>query len=612
MKFYDFFASIRKRVFFQSIYQYFFFYRLPIFSGILNGLSYIPFPPWALLFSFVPLWIFWLKEKSLKHVFIGGWWTQFVFCLMGFSWLPQTIKKFGGFPLPVAFFLFLIFCSLFHLYIPLAGWFCAFIRKKTHTRVSDHIVFIFCLPAFLSLGQLLFPHFFPWNYAAAWMWVKLPIVQLADLIGFQGISVLTLFFNLFFFFAWRNKRSFFAILILTFAFVLFSYLNYLGWSRKESLPVPDSKAQVLIVQGNLGGNLARQYGNQYQEHALDTYIHLTRKALEHYSGAKVDFVVWPEVAFIDVLSSVAKGEERGWRPKQAKKKTEESIFGKKRKKPVSYFSYPEQKRARKLRAFLKENRIALITGAYGKERFFGSVFNGLFLIGREGRNEDTPYYKTHLLAFGEHTPGSKWFPFLKSWLPQVGNLLEGYGPEVKFFNGFKVGPQICYESLFPSFSRELSYQGAEFFVNLTNDSWYDKYQQPYQHLYLAAGRAIEFRRPFIRSTNTGVSEVILADGRRMNSSPIAKEWWHLYSVPYNKNPKPTFYQKNPHLILLLLFFFTACVFLFLFFDLSRWEKKRKEKEKEEPTKEREEKAKKEEREEDEGKTEEQDKEEKKE
>ncbi|MGE5247985.1 MAG: hypothetical protein ACM3L8_06530 [Verrucomicrobiota bacterium] len=37
-----------------------FAYQLPLLSGLLIGTSYIPFPPWALAFCFVPLWRFWL------------------------------------------------------------------------------------------------------------------------------------------------------------------------------------------------------------------------------------------------------------------------------------------------------------------------------------------------------------------------------------------------------------------------------------------------------------------------------------------------------------------------------------------------------------------------
>jgi len=57
---------------------------LPILSGFLIGTSYIPFPPWASLFCFVPLWIYWNDCRTFRQVFVGGWMTGFVLALVGY------------------------------------------------------------------------------------------------------------------------------------------------------------------------------------------------------------------------------------------------------------------------------------------------------------------------------------------------------------------------------------------------------------------------------------------------------------------------------------------------------------------------------------------------
>ena len=59
---------------------------VPILSGILIGTSYIPFSSWASLFCFMPVWVFWLRQSTLRHVVIGGFVTAFVFLLIGFNW----------------------------------------------------------------------------------------------------------------------------------------------------------------------------------------------------------------------------------------------------------------------------------------------------------------------------------------------------------------------------------------------------------------------------------------------------------------------------------------------------------------------------------------------
>jgi apolipoprotein N-acyltransferase len=80
-------------------------------------------------------------------------------------------------------------------------------------------------------------------------------------------------------------------------------------------------------------------------------------------------------------------------------------------------------------------------------------------------------------------------------------------------------------------------------VNVTNDSWYGTWQEPYQHMYMTLGRAIETRRPLVRVTNTGISTVVLASGEVLQQSPMHQEWAGLYTVPYTRQPRATFYQR---------------------------------------------------------------------
>jgi len=60
---------------------------LALFSGILIGTSYIPFPPWAIFFGYVPLWYSLLHESSLKQVFFKSLACQFVLSFIGFYWI---------------------------------------------------------------------------------------------------------------------------------------------------------------------------------------------------------------------------------------------------------------------------------------------------------------------------------------------------------------------------------------------------------------------------------------------------------------------------------------------------------------------------------------------
>jgi apolipoprotein N-acyltransferase len=118
------------------------------------------------------------------------------------------------------------------------------------------------------------------------------------------------------------------------------------------------------------------------------------------------------------------------------------------------------------------------------------------------------------LAFGEYIPFADTFPIIRNFLPQIGQYAKGPGPTILFdWNGFKMGPQICYESLFPQFSRDLANLGMQFIVNVTNDGWFKESAAAAQHFANAKFRAIELRRPMIRCANSGVSAAVDTTGK---------------------------------------------------------------------------------------------------
>jgi len=100
-------------------------WQLPLLSGVLIGTSYIPFPPWASLFCFVPLWIFWSRQARLADVLLGGMACAFIFTLIGFNWVTYTLHEFAHLDWWVSVIGMLLFALLAHLFVPVAGavWF---------------------------------------------------------------------------------------------------------------------------------------------------------------------------------------------------------------------------------------------------------------------------------------------------------------------------------------------------------------------------------------------------------------------------------------------------------------------------------------------------------
>lgn len=481
---------------------------LPVLSGIFIGTSYIPFPPWASLFCFVPLWLFWQQQTKLKNVLLSGVLTSFVYTLIGFNWVTYTLHEFAKVNWFVAGIGMVLFALLGHVFVPIAGLLWFWSRKLC---VHPAWLSFALMSVFTALAELYVPMLFKWNFGYSWYGVGLPIYQWAEIIGFTGLSMLTILFNLLVLLAWRErarrvgKLSFVAIL------TVFLGLNGGGIWLKNRLPEPDASLIALLVQANIGNfeKLAMEHGKGFRTEILKKYLQVTDEGLTQ--NPKIDFAMWSETAFPSLLGG----------------------------------DYNQSDYAQALQEFLRTRQLALITGAYAKDRKSGLITNSLFAIDTDGTVTEPHYSKTNLLALGEYIPGEETFPWLRAMLPMVAHFGRGPGPTVLLkIKGYEMGPQICYESLYPEFSKGLADLGAQFIVNVTNDSWYGFWQEPYQHLYMTLARGIEFRRPVLRATNTGISTVSLANGEVLALSPMDTSWADTYRIPYQTQPQATFYQRH--------------------------------------------------------------------
>jgi apolipoprotein N-acyltransferase len=133
------------------------------------------------------------------------------------------------------------------------------------------------------------------------------------------------------------------------------------------------------------------------------------------------------------------------------------------------------------------------------------------------------YAKAHLVPYGEYLP-MRWLlePLGVSRLvPGEMDFIPGPGPLTLDLGRWgKAGVQICYEIIF---SGEVVQPGhrPDYLVNLSNDGWFGAWGPP-QHLAQARMRAIEEGLPLLRSTTTGISAVIGADGAVRQFIPAGK------------------------------------------------------------------------------------------
>lgn len=506
----------------MKLHVFFKHYWPSLLSGFLMGTSYIPLPPWALVFCWAPLWCNLLKENSLKRVFLKGWISQFILTLIGFHWIAYTAHEFGFLPWPVAVLVLLLYAAAMNLFIPLAvaiGW--LLVRRFSLTTGSALV----CFAALHVAGETFYPAIFPFNLGYPVIYAGLPIGQLADVVGVLGLSLLVHLLNAgiaFGWLAWKDQVSQKTALAMGFATaILLVVFHFVGSQHERAWLSTDSTVRVLQVQANIGNadKLLAEKGMGAPAEIVRRFFQLTEEGLAEASkqNTPVDLIIWPETAFPDFLG--AHNSRRSFN--------------------------------QGLMQFIQKINTPLLTGAYGNDppisvgsKMTRHEYNSLFLYDPLKLDSPQHYFKTYLLVFGEYVPFGDTFPILKKWNPGgAGWGGRGSGPITLDLRGLKIGPEICYEGLYPEFSRSLVLAGADVLVNLTNDSWFGAPFEPYQHMYMTMARAIENRRPMIRSTNTGVTAVTLASGKLLNPSPLHEAWYGLYDVNYRAKSPLTFFTR---------------------------------------------------------------------
>lgn len=506
--------SITKSIAFLKHYQW------PLLSGIAIGTSYIPFPPWALLFCYVPLWLFVVyNSKSFKEAFLAGWISQFFLTLIGFHWIAHTAHEFGLMPWPLAVIVLILFAATVHIYISLTCGIVFLLKKKWN---FNSFLLIMVFPLIHHLIEEAWPNIFPWHLGYPLLKAQMPIYQLASYIGFSGLSLLILFFNAWIAWVISNPSSIRKLISQSFAGIfVFVGLNYLGYLERQKWTAHDQKVTASIIQPNVG-NIERVYaekGAGFRTEIIDEIIQISKKVISQKPNT--DIFILPEVAVPYFLDTAFK-----------------------------HHSYTSQ-----LMDGIKNLNRPMIVGAYSRDNskiYMGepATYNAIFSMDQSGKTVSAPYRKKHLLVFGEYLPFGESFPFLFKIFPFASNFARGQGTVLlnTTYNHSQIqwGGQICYEGLYPSLSRELAMGGAQLLVNVTNDSWFGTTFEPQQHMYMTFARAIETRLPLIRSTNTGISSVILADGTFLLQSPLHEQWAGEYQILFKSRPQKTFYVLWGH------------------------------------------------------------------
>jgi apolipoprotein N-acyltransferase len=152
------------------------------------------------------------------------------------------------------------------------------------------------------------------------------------------------------------------------------------------------------------------------------------------------------------------------------------------------------------------------------------------------------YDKIHLVPFGEYVPFASLLSFAQKLTKEVGDFVPGADRRPFDVGHYKAGVFICYESVFPGEIREFAKNGANVFVNISNDGWFGRYGAPKQHLNQARMRAVENDRWLVRATNTGITSAIDPYGRVVDEAP--REVYTYLDAPFATVNGTTFYTRH--------------------------------------------------------------------
>ncbi|MEC7641106.1 MAG: apolipoprotein N-acyltransferase [Nitrospinota bacterium] len=464
-------------------------YLLSICSGLMLVLIFPRFDMEPLAwFALVPL-LYAIKDQSLARASLCGFITGMVFYFFGLIWVVNTIVNFGKVPVILAYPILGLLAAYLSFYISL---FCFLVGRLS--RNLPVYTFMLAPLVWTALEYLRSTH--P-QYGFSWLglgysqYKSLTIIQIAEYTGVYGITTLIVLVNAGFHYLihfWLSRKgsqystrqaiSVMGITLAVLAVCLFQGNQALQSYEKQT---PSVNLQVALVQGNIEQQF--KWDSQHRQRIIDTYKNLTLKG----AARTPDLIVWPEAA-------------------------------------TPYQFEIDEKETIALKALVKQANTPLFFGSpyYVRGPTGVTSFNSAYLVSPGG---DTlgRYDKIHLVPFGEFIPFKKLLGFVERMAQGIGNFGRGEKPTLFKAAGEKFGASICYEIIFPDLVRQPVKQGARFLVNITNDAWFGNSAASYQHIAMAALRAVENRTPIARAANTGISGVIDPSGKIRDTTDLFVE-----------------------------------------------------------------------------------------
>jgi apolipoprotein N-acyltransferase len=436
--------------------------------GALAATGQAPLNLWGLSLAALALLTELLVRRATpKEMILTGWLGGAGYFAASLFWIYEPFQveaAIYGWMAPFAVVLMAFGMALF--------WaLAAALAARGHSRAARAIGFAIGLTATDLLRGYIFTGF-PWALVGH-IWIGTPVMQLAAFIGPIGLSALTMLLAVL---PATVARSTYRAALGGIAVALAALAWTAGAAQFGPDPVPrDPEIRVRLVQPNARQEL------KWREDMWRLFLDRQLRASAPGAGPRPDLIVWPETAIPFLLDRAG--------------------------------------------PFLEQ--MATVSGgipiAAGIQRNEGArYYNSLVVVGPGGSVLGI-YDKWHLVPFGEYIPFGD---TLSIFGIHAFAAREGYGYSsgsgAELLSLGKAGtvlPLICYEAVFPQDLNAASGR-ADWILQVTNDAWFGNLAGPYQHLAQARLRAVEQGLPLLRAANTGVSAVIDARGRVLQTLPL--------------------------------------------------------------------------------------------
>lgn len=467
-------------------------WQLAIISGILIGISYHPIHLGLLVYvGFLPIFHSWFINRVKTNI-VSGYLFGFIYNFISNYWMATNS---GAEPIVVLFSLLAatIYLSIFWALI---GGILGFIEKPIY-RLLIFPFLIVSMEWIRSFGPL---GFTMGNLAITQM-DFLPLLQYVEyagsyIISFWIVSInVMLYYNMF---IKKLLKQELKLIIIT----LMLMISF-GWSKIYSVSNQKNgiELNIAIIQPNLDPN--EKWDMATRELTINIMDSLHQIAID----LEPDIILFPETAL-----------------------------------PV-YLRLNNKIRQR-LQNHVDKSKIPILIGTVdrrfddeGRKLYYNS---SMYLS--PGKNY-LMYDKIHLVPFAEYDL----VPWLLHPLDELNlNIDRGLfmgGVSYTLFNhkDINFSNLICYESTLPRYARKFIKNGAEFLMIQANDGWLGESAGPYQHFENARLRAIENRVPVVRSGNTGISGVILPNGKVKKKISLGRQVVFKESIVLGG--KGSFYSK---------------------------------------------------------------------